>query len=67
MRRVGRATGRAFAGAMRRAWTRERGLAAFVQHEFVRYGLHGSAYVPVVAGGKVRPRGRNKGAGRGQG
>ena len=54
LRRVGRASGRAFQKTMRRQWTRERGLSAFIQKEFVHAGCGGSAYVPVVAGGKVK-------------
>ena len=52
MRRVGRATGRSFAQTMRRQWDDERELSAFIQGEFVRHGCSGSAYVPVVAGGR---------------
>lgn len=51
MRKAGKATGRAFTAAMRRPWATERSLSAFLDHEFVRQGGDGQAYVPVVAGG----------------
>ena len=54
MRQAGRLSGRALTDAMRRAWTREKDLAAFLDYRFHREGGDGIAYVPVVAGG---PRG----------
>lgn len=51
MRHAGRVSGRALTNAMRRAWTRERDLAAYLDHAFTADGLEGPAYVPVVAGG----------------
>ncbi|KAK0641112.1 peptidase M24, structural domain-containing protein [Cercophora newfieldiana] len=54
MRHAGRISGRALTAAMRRPWTLEKSLAAFLTHEFTQHGLDGPAYVPVVAGG---PRG----------
>lgn len=54
MRIAGKASGRAFTNAMRRKWTREKDLAAYLGYEFKTGGCDGEAYVPVVAGGKVR-------------
>lgn len=53
MRKAGQASGRAFTDAMRRAWTAEKDLTAFLEYKFKRNGCDTSAYVPVVAGGKV--------------
>ncbi|KAL9603796.1 MAG: hypothetical protein Q9219_000905 [cf. Caloplaca sp. 3 TL-2023] len=55
MRKAGRASGRAFTQAMRQAWTMEKDLNAFLEYNFKRNGCDASAYVPVVAGGKVIP------------
>ncbi|ERS95958.1 hypothetical protein HMPREF1624_07493 [Sporothrix schenckii ATCC 58251] len=55
MRQAGRLSGRALTNAMRRPWTREKDLAAFLDYAFHQDGGDGIAYVPVVAGG---PRGR---------
>ncbi|KAI4211542.1 MAG: hypothetical protein LQ351_005718 [Letrouitia transgressa] len=52
MRRAGQASGRAFTEAMRQAWTSEKDLASFLEYRFKRHGCDGSAYVPVVAGGR---------------
>ena len=38
---------------MRQAWTAEKDLTAFLEYKFKRNGCDSSAYVPVVAGGKV--------------
>ena len=51
MRRAGRDSGRAVTEAMRRSWDFEKDLAAFLDYEYQRAGLDGSAYIPVVAGG----------------
>ena len=53
MRKAGQASGRSFTEAMRHVWTKEKDLAAFLEYMFKRRGCDGSAYVPVVAGGKV--------------
>lgn len=52
MRIAGRASGRAFTDAMRHQWTEERTLAAFFDYKFKTNGCDGSAYLPVVAGGR---------------
>jgi len=52
MRRAGQVSGRALTEAMRRPWTRERALAAYLDHAFTTSGCDGPAYVPVVAGGQ---------------
>lgn len=51
MRHAGRVSGRALTDAMRTQWTREKDLAAHLDHAFTADGLDGPAYVPVVAGG----------------
>jgi intermediate cleaving peptidase 55 len=51
MRRAGQLSGRVMTDAMRRAWTHERGLHAFLDSGFVAAGLEGPAYIPVVASG----------------
>ncbi|KAF2964878.1 hypothetical protein GQX73_g8709 [Xylaria multiplex] len=51
MRRAGQASGRAITAAMRRLWTSEKDLAAFLEYEYQTSGLDGQAYIPVVAGG----------------
>ena len=53
MRKAGQASGRAYTEAMRRSWTREKDLAAFLDYQFKVQGCDTSAYVPVIAGGKV--------------
>jgi len=50
MRHAGRISGRALTSAMRRAWTLEKDLHAYLTYEFTQHGLDGPAYVPVVAG-----------------
>ncbi|KAK4134867.1 Creatinase/aminopeptidase [Trichocladium antarcticum] len=55
MRHAGCVSGRALTSAMRRRWTSEPDLHAYLAHAFTNQGLSGPAYVPVVAGG---PRGR---------
>ncbi|KAL9047050.1 MAG: hypothetical protein Q9214_000278 [Letrouitia sp. 1 TL-2023] len=52
MRKAGQASGRAFTEAMRQGWTSEKNLASFLEYGFKRHGCDGSAYVPVVAGGR---------------
>ena len=54
MRKAGQASGRAFTDAMRRAWTKEKDLAAYMEYKFRTNTCDGSAYIPVVAGGEVR-------------
>jgi intermediate cleaving peptidase 55 len=51
MRHAGRVSGRALTDAMRRRWTGEKDLQAFLEHAFMGHGCDGPAYVPVVAGG----------------
>lgn len=53
MRTAGRASGRAFTNAMRRRFSTEKSLAAFLEYNFKENGCDSSAYVPVVAGGEV--------------
>ena len=53
MRIAGKASGRAFTEAMRRKFTGEKDLAAFLDYEFRMRGCDSSAYVPVIAGGDV--------------
>lgn len=57
MRMAGKASGRAFTEAMRQAWTTEKDLNAFLEYTFKKNGCDTSAYVPVVAGGKVEQPG----------
>jgi intermediate cleaving peptidase 55 len=52
MRKAGQASGRALTNAMRQHWKYEKDLAAFLEYEYHRGGLDGSAYIPVVAGGQ---------------
>lgn len=52
MRRAGRASGRAFTESMRKPFSTEKGLSAFLQYQFKAQGCDGSAFVPVVAGGR---------------
>ncbi|OLN85162.1 Intermediate cleaving peptidase 55 [Colletotrichum chlorophyti] len=52
MRRAGQISGRVITDAMRRSWTREKDLHAFLDYRFVADGCDGPAYVPVVAGGQ---------------
>lgn len=53
MRRAGQASGRIFTEAMRNQFDTEKELWASLDYGFKMQGLDGSAYVPVVAGGKV--------------
>lgn len=53
LRKAGQASGRAFTKAMRRRFTTERDLDAFLDYQFRVNGCEESAYVPVVAGGMV--------------
>lgn len=55
MRKAGQASARAFTEAMRKEFKTEKELWAFLDYRFKMLGCDGSAYVPVVAGGKVRP------------
>ena len=52
MRLAGQISGRVITEAMRRTWTKEKHLHAFLDYEFVRHGCDGPAYIPVVAGGE---------------
>lgn len=52
MRHAGHVSGRAYASAMRRAWSTEKALCSHLSHGFEQDGCDGIAYVPVVAGGK---------------
>ena len=54
MRKAGKVSGRAFTESMRSTWASEKDLAAFLDYKFKQKGCDGSAYIPVVAGGKVR-------------
>lgn len=53
MRKAGQISGRVFTEAMKQAWTKEKDLEAFLDYRFKARGCDGSAYIPVVAGGKV--------------
>lgn len=52
MRKAGQMSGRAITEAMRRPWTREKDLHAFLDYQFIANGCEGPAYIPVVAGGE---------------
>lgn len=52
MRKAGQISGRAITDAMRREWTREKDLHAFLDYQFTINGCEGPAYIPVVAGGE---------------
>ncbi|KJZ74648.1 hypothetical protein HIM_05998 [Hirsutella minnesotensis 3608] len=52
MRLAGQMSGRAITEAMRRSWTREKDLHAFLDYQFISSGCDGPAYIPVVAGGE---------------
>lgn len=52
MRKAGQISGRAITSAMKRTWTREKHLHAFLDYEFTINGCEGPAYIPVVAGGE---------------
>ncbi|KAI0408335.1 peptidase M24, structural domain-containing protein [Xylaria palmicola] len=51
MRHAGQESGRAITAAMRRSWSSEKELAAFLEYSYQMSGLDGQAYIPVVAGG----------------
>ncbi|KAK3492250.1 Creatinase/aminopeptidase [Neurospora hispaniola] len=51
MRHAGRVSGRALTSAMRRSWSSEKDLEAYLNYAFTSHGLSGPAYVPVIAGG----------------
>lgn len=57
MRKAGQISGRAFTNTMQEGWSYEKHLQAFLEFGFklggCDGGCDGSAYVPVVAGGKV--------------
>ncbi|VBB80106.1 Putative peptidase [Podospora comata] len=50
MRHAGQVSGRVITSAMRRPWTLEKDLHAYLDYGFTQHGLSGPAYVPVVAG-----------------
>lgn len=52
MRQAGQISGRAITDAMRRSWTREKDLHAFLDYRFTADGCDGPAYIPVVGGGR---------------
>ncbi|ESZ95625.1 hypothetical protein SBOR_4021 [Sclerotinia borealis F-4128] len=52
MRKAGKISGRSFTNAMRRQWTEEKHLGAFLEYDFKIGGCEKSAYVPVIGGGK---------------
>ncbi|PNY26853.1 Intermediate cleaving peptidase 55 [Tolypocladium capitatum] len=52
MRKAGQISGRAITEAMRRPWTKEKDLHAFLDYQFITNGCQGPAYIPVVAGGE---------------
>jgi intermediate cleaving peptidase 55 len=52
MRMAGKISGRAFTNAMRRQWTKEKDLGAFLDYDFKTGGCEGTAYIPVIAGGR---------------
>jgi intermediate cleaving peptidase 55 len=52
MRKAGQISGRAITDAMRRPWTREKDLHAFLDYQFTINGCEGPAYIPVIAGGE---------------
>lgn len=52
MRKAGQISGRVITDAMRRAWTKEKDLHAFLDYNFTINGCEGPAYIPVVAGGE---------------
>ncbi|OJD28084.1 hypothetical protein ACJ73_00511 [Blastomyces percursus] len=52
MRKAGQASGRAFTEAMRKGFTKEKDIHAFLEYHFKMNGCDGPAFVPVVAGGQ---------------
>lgn len=53
LRLLGQASGRAFTDSMRKTFETEKDLSSFLEYQFKVNGCDGSAFVPVVAGGKV--------------
>lgn len=53
MRKAGKISGRAINMAMQNKFTEEKNLWAFLEYQFKIAGCERSAYVPVVAGGRV--------------
>jgi intermediate cleaving peptidase 55 len=53
MRKAGQISGRAITDAMRRSFSKEKDLAAFLDYQFKTNGCDGPAYVPVIAAGEV--------------
>lgn len=51
MRRVGQISGRAYADAMKKQWTDEATLQAYLRYGWIKHGAEREAYVPVIAGG----------------
>ncbi|KAK2627911.1 hypothetical protein QTJ16_002557 [Diplocarpon rosae] len=52
MRLAGKFSGRAISNAMRRQWTKEKDLWAFLDYDFKANGCDTTAYIPVIAGGQ---------------
>ncbi|KAF2398653.1 metallopeptidase family M24 [Trichodelitschia bisporula] len=52
MRKAGQISGRAITDAMRRSFSKEKDLAAFLDYQFKINGCDGPAYVPVIAAGQ---------------
>jgi intermediate cleaving peptidase 55 len=52
MRMAGKISGRAFTNAMRRQWSKEKDLGAFLDYDFKIGGCETTAYPPVIAGGR---------------
>lgn len=53
LRLAGQASGRAFTDSMRQEFDTEKELSSFLQYQFQVNGCSGSAFVPVVGGGRV--------------
>lgn len=53
MRRAGQASGRAFTESMKNHFSTEKDLNAFLEYQFKVKGCDKTAFVPVVAGGRV--------------
>ncbi|KAF5871528.1 putative metallopeptidase family m24 protein [Botrytis fragariae] len=52
MRKAGKISGRSFTNAMRKRWTEEKHLGAFLDFDFKIGGCEKNAYVPVIGGGR---------------
>lgn len=52
MRLAGKFSGRAFTNAMRRSFSKEKDLWAYIEYDFKNSGCEAPAYLPVVAGGQ---------------